>query len=39
MTDQPWVCPQCGYEWTDPKKEWVESQSCELCEGEEPCDA
>lgn len=29
--DEPWICPQCGYEWVDPKDEWVDSESCELC--------
>ena len=32
MTDgEYWVCPECGYEWSDPKDEWIKSESCELC--------
>ena len=32
MTDgKYWVCPECGYEWSDPKDEWIKSKSCELC--------
>jgi rubrerythrin len=27
-----WVCPECGYEWSDPKDEWIKSESCELCD-------
>ena len=29
-----WVCPECGYEWSDPKDEWIKSESCELCDCE-----
>jgi hypothetical protein len=33
MTDgEYWVCPKCGYEWSDPKDEWIKSESCELCD-------
>jgi rubrerythrin len=31
IADEPWICPQCGYEWVDPKDEWVDSESCEIC--------
>ena len=32
MNCELWTCPQCGYEWAEPKQEWVESEHCELCE-------
>jgi len=33
MTDgEYWVCPECGYEWFDPKDKWIKSESCELCD-------
>ena len=30
MTNK-WTCTNCGYEWSEPKNEWVKDGKCELC--------